>query len=194
MHLEPRPTTVSGLNSYMKKIIVFLLASLLVGTVCAGQRLVDIQPGFSCDGIPQVEKRLGSVELAAQDANGISKYMGTQGGVEATVVYHCDQGRLTEQEIIFTSTTQSKAYRIANEQRKELAKNLGEPIHDGLNLGVWRKMMFGILGADLDYLTSVVVWGREKEDVMLLVRETEDKRWEVTISQGSSKMEYILNS
>ena len=77
---------------------------------------------------------------------------------------------------------------------KELAKNLGEPIHDGVNLGAWRKLMFGMLGADLDYLTSVVVWGRAKEDVMLLVRETEDKRWEVTISQGSSKTEYILNS
>ena len=178
----------------MNKIIAFLLVSLLVGTVCAGQRLADIQSGFPCKGIPQVEKSLGSVELATLDTNGISKYTGTQGGVEATIVYHCDQGRLTEQEIIFTSTTQSKAYQIANEQRKELAKNLGEPIYDGLNLGVWRKMMFGILGADLDYLTSVVVWGRAKEDVMLLVRETEDKLWVITISQGSSKMEYILNS
>jgi len=178
----------------MNTIIVFLLASLLVGTVSAGQRLADIQPGFHCDGIPQVEKRLGSVELAAQDTNGISRYKGTWGGVEATVVYHCDKGQLTEQEIIFTSTTQSNAYQIANELRKELAKNLGEPIHDGLNLRVWRKMMFGILGADLDYLTSVVVWGRAKEDVMLLVRETEDKLWVITISEGSSKMEYILNS
>ena len=178
----------------MKKTVVFLLASLLVGTVYAQQRLVDIQPGFPCEGIPQVEKSLGSVELAAQDSNGISKYMGMQGGVDVTVVYHCDQGQLTQQEIIFTSTTQSKAYLIAKEQRKKLAKKLGEPIHDGLNLGSWRKMMFGILGADLDYLTSVVVWGRAKEDVMLLVRETEDKRWEVIISQGSSKMEYILNS
>lgn len=194
MHSEPRPTTVSRLNSYMKTIIAFLLASLMVGPVCAGQRLADIQPGFSCDGIPQVEKRLGSVELAAQDANGISKYTGIQGGDEVTVVYHCDHGRLTKQEIIFTSATQSRAYQIANEQRKELAKSLGEPIHDGLNLGAWRRLMFGFLGADLDYLTSVVVWGRAKEDVMLLVRETEDKRWEVTISQGSSKTEYILNS
>jgi len=185
---------ISRLNSYMKTIIALLLAALLVGTVCAGQRRADIQPGFPCQGIPQVEKRLGSAELAAQDANGISKYSGTQGGVEATIVYHCDQGRLTEQKIIFTSTTQSKAYRIADEQRKELAKNLGEPIHDGLNLGAWRKLMFGILGADLDYLTSVVVWGKAKEDVMLSVRETEDKGWEVIISQGSSKMEYILNS
>lgn len=178
----------------MKKTVVFLLASLLVGAVCAQQRLVDIQPGFPCEGIPQVEKSLGSVELAAQDSNGISKYMGMQGGVDVTVVYRCDQGQLAQQEIIFTSTTQSKAYLIAKEQRKKLAKKLGEPIHDGLNLGSWRKMMFGILGADLDYLTSVVVWGRAKEDVMLLVRETEDKRWEVIISQGSSKMEYILNS
>ncbi len=54
-------------------------------------------------------------------------------------------------------------------------------------------MLFGILGADLDYLTSVVVWGKEKKDVMLLVRETEDKSWVVIISQGSSKIEYILN-
>ena len=178
----------------MNKVIAFLLASLLVGTVYAGQRLVDIQPGSPCDGIPQAEKSMGSVELAAQDTNGISKYTVTQGGVEATAVYHCDQGRLTEREIIFTSTTQSKAYQIANEQRKELAKILGEPIFDGLNLAVWRKMLFGILGADLDYLTSVVVWGRAKDDVMLLVRETEDKLWVITISQGSSKIEYILNS
>jgi hypothetical protein len=178
----------------MNRIIVFLLASLLVGTVCAEHRLGDIQPGFPCEGIPQLEKSLGSVELAAQDRNGISKYKGTHGGVEVTVVYHCDKGQLTEQEIIYTSPSQSNAYRIANELRKELAKNLGEPIHDGLNLGVWKKMKFGMLGADLDYLTSVVVWGREKEDVMLLVRETEDEFWVITISQGSSKMEYILNS
>ena len=101
---------------------------------------------------------------------------------------------MTEQEIIITSTTQSNAYQIANELRKELAKYMGEPIHDGLNLRAWRKMIFGFLGADLDYLTSVVVWGRAKEDVMLLVRETEDKLWVIIISQGSSKMEYILNS
>jgi hypothetical protein len=178
----------------MNKTVVFLLAALLVGKVCAGQRLADIKPGFPCDGIPRVEERLGSVELAAQDTNGVSKYAGTQGGVEATVVYHCDKGQLIEQEIIFTRTTQSNAYQIANELRKKLARDLGEPIHDGLNLRVWRKMLFGILGADLDYLTSVVVWGRKKEDVMLLLRETEDKLWVIVISQGSSKMEYILNS
>lgn len=179
---------------YMIRITIFLLASLLVGTVCAGHRLVDIQPGFACVGIPQVERRLGSIELAAQDKNGVSKYSGKQGGFEAVVVYHCDRGQLTEQEIIFTTTTQSNAYQIANELRKDLANNFGEPIHDGLNLKVWRKMMFGVLGADLDYLTSVVVWGREKEDLMLSVREKEDKLWVIIISQGSSKMEYILNS
>ena len=178
----------------MKKITVFLFASLLVGTVCAGQRLSDIQPGFACERIPQLEKRLGSVELAAEDENGISKYMGTQGGFEATVVYHCDKGELTQQEIIITSTTQGDAFRIANQLSEELAKSLGDPIHDGLNLRVWRTMLFGFLGADLDYLTSVVVWGRAEEDVMLSVMETEEKIWLVTISQGSSKMEYILNS
>ena len=178
----------------MNKIIVFLLGFLLVGTVCAGQRLADIQPGFPCDGIPQIEKRLGSVALAAQGTNGVKKYSGTQGGVEATIVYRCDKGQLAEQEIIITSTTQSDAYQVANELGKELVKTLGEPIHDGLDLGVWRTMLFGILGADLDYLTSVVVWGRAKEDVMLLVKETEDKLWVIIISQGSSKMEYILNS
>lgn len=43
-------------------------------------------------------------------------------------------------------------------------------------------------------LTSVVVWGRKNTDVMLLVREIEDSHWEVIISQGSAKTEYILNS
>ncbi len=193
MHSEPRTTTVTRLNSYMKNVIAVLLVSLLVGTVCAGQRLTDIQPGFPCDAISQVEKRLGSVELAAQNTNGVSKYSGTQEGVEVTVVYHCDQGRLYEQKIIFTSTTESEAYRIADEQRQELARRLGDPIHDGMNLSVLRRIMFGFMGADLDYLTSIVVWGRAKEDVMLLVREIEDKRWEITLSQGSSKTEYIYN-
>jgi hypothetical protein len=55
-------------------------------------------------------------------------------------------------------------------------------------------MLFSFLGADLDYLGAVVVWGKEKEDVMLLIREIETNRWEISISQGSSKFEYILNS
>jgi len=178
----------------MKAIVAILLAPLLVGTVSAGQRLTDIQPGSPCHEIPQVENRLGSVELAAQDPNGISKYKGIQGGVEATVVYHCERQRLVEQEIIFTVATRSEADQIANQQRNELVEDLGEPIHDGLNLGAWKKLMFGFMGADLDYLTSVVVWGRASKDVMLEIRETEDKGWEVTISQGSSKSEYIFNS
>lgn len=178
----------------MKKFIVISFAFLLAGTVCAGQRLADIRPGFPCDEIPQIEERLGSIALEAEDTNGISKYRGTEEGFEATVEYHCDMGQLTEQKIIFTSTTKSDAYQIAGVLRKRLAENLGEPIHDGLNLEIWRTFMFGFLGADLDYLSSVVVWGRKKEDVMLLVTETEDKHWVITISQGSSKTEYILNS
>ena len=178
----------------MKISVFFLLSFLTVQAVCAERRLSDIQPGVPCSKIPEIEKHLGSAELAARNAKGISVYAGTQGGEKATIVYHCDQERLTEQKIIITSTTREGAYRFANEQKIKLIKLFGEPIHDGLNLRAWRKMMFGILGADLDYLTSVVVWGRAKEDVMLLVRETEDKRWEITISQGSSKMEYILNS
>jgi hypothetical protein len=178
----------------MNKIVVFLLAALLVGTVCAGQRLRDIQLGSPCDEIAQLEKRLGSVELAPRDTKGVNKYKGTEGAIEATLVYHCDEGKLAEQEVIITSATRSNAFQVADELSKELAKDLGIPIHDGLNLRVWRKMMFGFLGADLDYLTSVVVWGRAKEDVMLLVTETEDKTWVIIISRGSSKMEYILNS
>ncbi|QYZ67057.1 MAG: hypothetical protein OI74_15640 [Gammaproteobacteria bacterium (ex Lamellibrachia satsuma)] len=177
----------------MKKFIACLLFFLLIETAFAGQRLADIQSGFPCDEIAQFEKNQGSVELAALDANGISKYRGKQGGREATVVYHCEQGRLTEQEIILTYAIRSKAYQVANEQSIELAKALGKPIHDGLNLKTWRRILSGILGADLDYLTSVVVWGKAKEDAMLLVRETADKRWEVIISQGSSKHEFILN-
>lgn len=178
----------------MNRFIAFLLASLLAGTVCAGQRLSDIRPGFPCDGIPQLEKSLGSVELTARDADGTSRYKGTQGGVEATVVYHCDNGKLVEQEIIVMSGSQGDAFKTANALGQQLVGYLGKPLHDGLNLQTWRKMMFGILGADLDYLTSVVVWGRADEDVMLLVKETEDRRWMIIISQGSSKMEYILNS
>ena len=178
----------------MKKIVLFLIASLLTVTAHAGPRLTDVHPGFPCEGIEQVENRLGSVEVAVPDANGISQYRGTEGGTEVTVVYHCEHGWLAEQEIIFKSDTRSEIYRIADAQRKELVKRLGEPIHDGLNLGAWNKMMFGFLGADLDYLTSVVVWGREKADVMLLVRKIEENHWEVIITQGSSKTEYILNS
>ena len=178
----------------MKIIVFFLLSLLIVEAVCAEQRLSDIRPGVPCDKIPETEKRLGSLELAVHDAKGISKYTGTLGGKKATIVYHCDKGRLTEQKIIVTITTRDEAYRFANEQKIELTKRLGDPIHDGLDLNIWKKLFFGFVGADLDYLTGVVVWGRAKEDAMLLVKETGTNLWEISISLGSSKLEYILNS
>lgn len=67
-------------------------------------------------------------------------------------------------------------------------------MHDGPQLATWRRLLFGALGADLDYLTAVVVWGRADEDLMLSVREAAENRWQVSISQGSSKLEYIINS
>ncbi len=50
------------------------------------------------------------------------------------------------------------------------------------------------MGADLEYLSSVVVWGKSEEDTIILIRETESNQWEVSVSRGSSKWEYILNS
>ena len=178
----------------MKIIVFFLLSLLIVEAVCAEQRLSDIRPGVPCDKIPETEKRLGSLELAVHDAKGISKYTGTHGEKKATIVYHCDKGRLTEQKIIVISTTRDEAYRFANEQKIELTKRLGDPIHDGLDLNIWKRLFFGFVGADLDYLTGAVVWGRAKEDAMLLVKETGTNLWEISISLGSSKLEYILNS
>lgn len=178
----------------MKKIGIFLLSLLLLEAAYAEQRLSSIRPGVSCDKITDIEIHLGSTESAVRDSKAHSKYTGTLGGRKASIVYHCEQGLLTEQRIIINSASQEEAYRFANEQKLEISKRLGKPIHDGLELGTWRRILFGVLGADLDYLTSVVVWGRAKEDVMLLVRETAANQWEVSISQGSSKMEYILNS
>jgi len=176
------------------KVHVFLLLSLLtVEAVCAEQRLPDIKPGISCSKIPEIEKRLGSVESAAHNAKGISVYTGTQGGKTATVTYHCDKEQLTEQKIIITDTTREEAYRFANEQKIELTRLLGEPIHDGFELPTWKRFYFGFMGSDLDYLTSVVVWGRAKEDTMLSVKEKGSNLWEVSVSQGSSKYEYILS-
>ena len=166
----------------------------MVETVCAEQRLWDIHPGDPCDKIPEIEKGLGSLELTIDEAAGISRYSGTQGGEKATIEYLCDKGRLAEQKVVITLTTQDAAYRLANAQKTALSRRLGEPIHDGLTLGTWEKLLFGFTGADLDYLSLVVVWGRAEEDVMLLIRETGANVWEVSISQGSSKIEYILNS
>ena len=178
----------------MKIIVFFLLSSLIVETIYADQRLSDIRPGIPCDEILETEKRLGSVELAVNDGEGISNYIGIQEGQKVTIVYRCDKGRLIEQKIIFASTSRDEAYRLANEQKTKLTERFGDPIHDGLELSIWKKFYFGFVGADLDYLTSVVVWGREKEDAMLLIQETETNLWEVSISQGSTKLEYILNN
>lgn len=177
----------------MKIINLFLLFLLIVGAVYADQRLSDIQLGIPCDQIPATEKRLGSLELAVNDGEGIRKYTGTQGGEKATIIYRCDKGRLIEQEIVFTSASRDEAYQFANEQKIELANRLGDPIHDGLDLSIWKRLYFGFMGADLDTLIGVVVWGRAKEDAMLLVQETETNLWQVSITQGSSKWEYILN-
>ncbi|MCU7878933.1 MAG: hypothetical protein KZQ84_19430 [Candidatus Thiodiazotropha sp. (ex Lucinoma borealis)] len=178
----------------MKTIVFLLLASLIIAEVYAEERLSDIRLGTSCNMIPETEKRLGSIELAVDDSNGIRKYSGTFEGKKATIVYYCNDGRLTEQTVIITSATQDEAYRFANEQKASLILRLGDPIHDGLSLGIGRRIFFGILGADLDYLTRVVVWGRAKEDTMLEIKEIGNELWEVSISQGSSKLAYILNS
>jgi hypothetical protein len=178
----------------MKIIVFFLLPLLIVNAVYADQRLSDIRPGIPCDRIAETEKRLGSVESDVHGTQSTMRYTGTQGGEKATIIYHCDTGRLTEQTIIFTSTTRDQAYQFAEEQKSELTKRLGEPVHDGLDLGIWKRLYFGFVGADLDYLMRVVVWGKKKEDAMLLIKETGTDQWAVSISQGSSKMEYILNS
>ncbi|MCU7933179.1 MAG: hypothetical protein KZQ90_20485 [Candidatus Thiodiazotropha sp. (ex Codakia rugifera)] len=177
------------------KIIVFLLLTLLiVAAVYAEERLSSVRLGTSCDMIPETEKHLGSIELDADDSNGIRKYSGTFEGEKATIVYYCNDGKLAEQTVTVTIATQDEAYRFANEQKASLILYLGDPIHDGLNLGIGRRIFFGILGADLDYLTRIVVWGRAKEDTMLEIKEIGNELWEVSISQGSSKLAYILNS
>ena len=178
----------------MKIHIFFLLSLLMAGAACAGQRLWDIHPGDPCGKIPEIEKDLGSIELAIDEATGISKYSGIQEGEKATIEYQCDNGRLTEQRIVITTTSQDAAFRLANAQKTALSRRLGEPIHDGLTLGTWQKLFTCFTGADLDYLSLVVVWGRADEDVMLLIRETGTNLWQISISQGKSKIEYILNS
>jgi hypothetical protein len=177
------------------KIFVFILLSLLfIEAVCAEQRLSEMQPGVPCARIPETEKRLGSIESAVTDPTGVSKYTGTHGGTDASIVYVCEKGRLAEQKIIVTTSTRDEAYRFANEQKLELTQRLGNPMHDGFTLGIGSRMYFAFKGSDLDYLSTVVVWGRAKEDVMLLVKQIGNNLWEISISQGSSKLEYILNS
>ena len=178
----------------MKILFFILLSSLVVETISAEQRLWDIRPGSPCYKIPEVEKRLGSLELSVRDEKGSSQYAGTQGGKKASITYRCDKGQLTEQIIIITMASRDEANQFANQQKTKLAERLGDPIHDGFELSIWKKLYFGFMGADLDYLTRVVVWGRAKKDVMLLIKESGSNQWEVSISQGSSKSEYVFNS
>ncbi len=178
----------------MKILVFLLLSSLMIETVYAQQRLSDVHPGDPCTKISETEKRLKSLDLAVPEGKGVSRYTGIQGGEKAAIVYHCSKGRLVEQTITVTKTTREEAYRFANEQKAELTKQLGDPVHDGLDLSILKRLYFAFVGADLDYLVGAVIWGTSKEDAMLLVKEIGTNHWEVTISQGSSKMEYILNS
>lgn len=110
------------------------------------------------------------------------------------ISYHCVAGALVEQRILVAVDSREEALGYADAQRRELVRRLGDPIHDGLRLPTWRKLLYGFLGADLDYLTAVVIWGNRDEDPMLRLSQTDAKRWQVSISQGSSKLEYIINS
>ena len=178
----------------MNKFLLTSLLLILVEAAHADQRLTDVRPGMPCDKVPEIEKRLGSLESSVDFSTGIMKYQGTQGGENAVILYHCEEEKLTEQKIIVATSSQEGALRFARAQKKELIEHLGEPVHDGLDLKFWKKFYFGFMGADLDYLSSVIVWGKSEEDAIILIRETEPNRWEVSVSRGSSKWEYILNS
>ena len=154
----------------------------------------DISPGAACGRILQLEQGLGSSVLSDHGPAGVTRYAGTQGGREATVEYLCEIGKQAEQGDSVTFTSHDEALRFASEQKRELTRHLGEPLHDGLDLGLWQRLLLGFKGADLDYLTSVVVWGKGKDDALLQVRQTGDSLWEISVSRGISKMEYILNS
>jgi len=171
--------------------IIFLLIAL---SVCGEERLSVIRPGIPCKNIPDIERQLGSVELNRDSSGVLIEYSGIQGGKEARIIYRCDGGRLTEQRVMVMLAGRDEAYRYADAQKTALSERLGDPIHDGLQLPVWRRLLFGFLGADLDYLTAVVVWGRESEAFMLSVTQAGESLWQVSISQGSSKLEYIINS
>ena len=147
-----------------------------------------------CDKVSEIEKRLGSLESSADYSKGILRYQGIQGGEEAVILYRCEKERVVELKIIVARSTQEEAVRFARAQTTELTDLLGKPIHDGLDLKFWEKFYFGFMGADLEYLSRVVVWGRSEEDTMILIRETESNGWEVSVSRGISKWEYILNS
>lgn len=172
-------------------LILFLLVTAL--PVPAAERLLDLQPGVPCAGISQIEQGLGSIEITGS-ADGGMEFRGVYAGREARIIYRCKESSLTEQIIQIVISGRDQALGFAEQQKAELASQLGDPIHDGLNLPVWRRLLFGILGGDLDYLMSVVVWGRADQDLMLSVTAAGDDRWLITLSRGSSKLEYIINS
>ena len=179
----------------MKKTAIIFLAALLTETGAASEdRFWAAELGVPCAEIPEIEKHLGSVGLEVPEDKDVLRYGRNRGSRTASIEYRCHNGRLSEQTLIVTGGSRDEAYRIAAEQKKRLVELVGEPIHDGLELSVWKRLYFGFVGADLDYLTAVVVWGREKEDSMLLVKEVGKKVWQVSVSRGSPKSEYIFNS
>jgi hypothetical protein len=177
------------------KIFILVLFSLLIAeSTHAEQRLWDIRLGDSCDKMIETESQLGSIESSIDTDEEIRKFSGIHDGINATIVYRCTKGLLVEQRIIVTGFSLEEAKRFAIEQKIKLAERFGDPIHNGLDLSFWKKLFFGFVGADLDYLTRVIIWGRAKQDAMLLIKETGGNFWQIIISQGSSKSEYILNS
>ena len=176
------------------KFALTLFMLLITLSAFGADRFANLHPGISCINIPEIERQLGSVELTFPTPAGISEFSGTQGGKKAKITYRCVDGKLSEQTVTVTTSSREEAYRFAHEQTVEISGRLGKPMHDGPQLATWRRLLFGALGADLDYLTAVVVWGRADEDLMLSVREAAENRWQVSISQGSSKLEYIINS
>lgn len=178
----------------MKIFVLVLFSLLIVEHTHAEQRLWDIRLGDPCDNIAETESQLGSLKLSIDTEEGISKFSGTHDGMNAIIVYRCVKGLLVEQRIIVAGISLDEANQFANEQQIKLAERFGDPIHNGLDLSFWKKLFFGFMGADLDYLTRVIVWGRAKHDAMLLIKDVGTNLWQITISQGSSKTEYILNS
>ncbi len=177
----------------MRRVIFFSLLALIIEAANAGHTLSDVRLGIPCDEIAAAKTRGELLDSTDHGTQRIMRYSGIQGGRKATIIYRCDDERLAEHIITVAHTSRDDAYRFAEEQKTELTERLGEPIHDGLELSIWKRFYFGFMGADLDYLTRVVAWGKTKEDVMLSIGETESTRWEVSVSQGSSKREFLLN-
>ncbi len=177
----------------MRRAIFNSLLALLIETANAGHPLSDVRLGILCDEIAASQTRGELLDSTYHGGQRIMRYTGTLGGQKATIIYRCDEERLTEHIIMVAHTSRDEAYRFTEEQKKDLMERLGEPIHDGLELSIWKRFYFGFMGADLDYLTRIVVWGKTKEDAMLSIGESESARWQVSVSQGSSKTEFLLN-